>query len=261
MSYSMKEKTPLRFSTDVILYPLLFIFLIWGVYWVEVRFDVSFNRWGVYPKTLKGLRGVLFSPFIHSGLSHIFNNSIPLFVLSMGLFYFYRNIRWKVLLVGFLATGAMTWLIARPAYHIGASGIVYMLAAFLFFKGIASRRYQLIALSLVIVFMYGSMVWYLFPVDPKISWEGHLSGFVVGIVLALIYKGNVPVENKKYAWEKEDYNPENDVFLQHFDEDGNFVENRLELMKETSEETLPEKVKKRVTIKYIFKERDKDPET
>ncbi|MDC8005594.1 rhomboid family intramembrane serine protease [Aureisphaera galaxeae] len=254
----MKEKTALRFSTDVVLYPLLFIFSIWMVYWIEVRFDVSFNRWGVYPQTLKGLRGVLFAPFIHSGLSHIFNNSIPLFVLSMGLFYFYRGIRWKVLLVGFVATGLLTWIIARPALHIGASGIVYMLAAFLFFKGIASRRLPLIALSLIVVFLYGSMVWYLFPVDPKISWEGHLSGFLVGIALALFFKGHHPVENKKYEWEKEDYNEEDDVFLQHFDEDGNFIENRLELMKEEAEaKARPKRI---IRIKYFYKEANKEEE-
>ncbi len=100
------------------------------------------------------------------------------------------------------------------------------------------------------------MVWYLFPVDPKISWEGHLSGFVVGIALALVFKGNYPVENKKYEWEKETYNPEDDVFLQHFDEDGNFIENRLELLKEEEEKENENEVKqKRIRITYIFKDK------
>ncbi len=253
----MKKKEPLKFSTDVILYPLVFIFLLWLVYWAEIRFGIRTKGWGIYPQTLKGLRGVLFGPFIHSGLKHIFNNSIPLFVLSMALFYFYRKIRWKVMLIGFLATGLLTWIIARPAFHIGASGVVYMLAAFLFFKGVFSKRFQLIALSLIVVFLYGGLLWYLFPIDPKISWEGHLSGFIVGIVLALVFRGN-PVENKKYEWEKEGYNPEDDPFLQHFDDEGNFIEQRLEPTEEV--EDVQETEMNRIKINYILKQgKTKEP--
>jgi hypothetical protein len=122
-----------------------------------------------------------------------------------------------------LLSGIITWLIGRPAVHIGASGVVYMLAAFLFFKGIFSKQYQLTALSLVVVFLYGGLLWYLFPIDPKISWEGHLSGFAVGLGFALLFK-EVPLDNKKYPWEMEDFNPEDDDFIKQFDENGNFIE-------------------------------------
>ncbi|NND88764.1 MAG: rhomboid family intramembrane serine protease, partial [Flavobacteriaceae bacterium] len=190
--------------------------------------------------------------FIHSDLQHLFNNTIPLFVLTTSLFYFYRNVRWRVLISGIMITGILTWLLGRPSNHIGASGVVYMLAAFLFFKGIFSKQYQLTALSFVVVFLYGSLVWYLFPIDPKISWEGHLSGFLVGIVLALIFRKN-PIENKKYAWEREDYNPEEDEFLRHFDEDGNFIEKLPEDC--TIEEALDdsEDQKNTVQINYTYK--------
>jgi len=251
----MNQKKTLYYSSEVILYPLLFVVLIWIAFWLEIRFNFKFTKWGIYPLTVEGLRGVLFGPFIHGSLKHLFNNSIPLFVLSSALFYFYRNVRWKVILWGTLLTGLITWVIARPAMHIGASGVVYMLVAFIFFKGILSKRFQLIAISLIVVFLYGGMLWYLFPVDSKISWEGHLSGFMVGVVLAFIFKQKI-IQNKKYLWEQEDYNPDEDVFLQHFDEDGNFIE---KLPKDETLNTTSEVKTETDTfnVKYIFKENPK----
>jgi membrane associated rhomboid family serine protease len=219
----LKKSSPFEFTTGVLGYPILFVLLIWIVFWFEIRFGVSLNEFGVRPGEVKGLRGILFSPFIHGDLKHLFNNTIPLFVLSMSLFYFYRKISWKVLLIGLLLTGILTWSIGRPANHIGASGIIYMLAAFLFFKGIFSKYYRLVALSLIVVFLYGGMLWYVTPIDPEISWEGHLSGLVSGLVLSLIYKTNI-AKNPKYEWEQPEYNAEDDLFMQHFDENGNFVE-------------------------------------
>src|SRR5690554_5066683 len=130
----MSDSNQLKYTPEVFGYPLLFVVVLWIVFWIESRFGLNLNVYGVYPRELKGLQGVLFSPFIHGSLKHLFNNSIPLFVLTAALFYFYRNIRWKVLVYGFLLTGFATWLIGRPSLHIGASGIVYMLASFLFFK-------------------------------------------------------------------------------------------------------------------------------
>lgn len=253
----MKDRKSLAFTTDVLLYPLIFVMLIWLVFWAESRFGLRFHKWGIYPQKVQGLRGILFGPFIHGSLKHIFNNSIPLFVLSMALFYFYRHVSWKVLLWGTLLTGLLTWSFARPANHIGASGVVYLLAAFLFFKGIFSKQYKLMALSMAVVFVYGSMLWYLFPVDPKISWEGHLSGFIVGIGFALIFKKN-SVEDPKYAWEQEDFNPEDDPFLKHFDEDGNFIESVPEEL-ETLE--VPQDTPPSVTITYTLTTKPKDDTT
>ena len=244
----MTTQKGLRFSEDVIIYPLLFLAIMWIVFWLESRFNFNFNYLGIYPQKIEGLRGIILGPFIHSNLSHIFNNSVPLFVLTTALFYFYRNIRWKVLLYGLLLTGLFTWLIGRPANHIGASGVVYMLVAFLFFKGIFSKQYQLTALSFIVVFLYGSMVWYLFPIDPKISWEGHLSGFVVGIAFALIFRKN-PITNRKYVWEQEGFKPEDDPFIRQFDENGNFIEPIKEVEEIPSEElTQPE-----IKVIYTFK--------
>lgn len=219
----MDNNQGFTFSLRVIALPLLFVFVIWTVYWVEVTFHVDFTRFGVYPRTLSGLRGIIFSPFIHSSVPHLYNNSFPLIVLGASLFYFYREVSFKVLVYSILISGVITWCIARNAYHIGASGLIYALVSFIFFKGIFSKHFRLIALSLLVVFIYGSMMWYLFPIEERISWEGHLGGFLAGLILAFVFKRSIP-EKPKYAWEAEDYNEENDPFLQQFDKDGNFIE-------------------------------------
>ena len=247
---SMKDNSPLYFSTEVLGYPLLFVMLMWVVFWFESRFGVNFNQFGIYPRSLQGLIGIFFSPFIHGSLQHLFNNSIPLLVLSMALFYFYRNIRWKVLLFGLLLTGLATWIIGRPSLHIGASGVVYMLVSFLFFKGIFSKQFQLTALALIVVFLYGGMLWYLFPVDPKISWEGHLSGFFVGLLFAILFKG-VPLQNRKFEWEKEGFVEENDPFLRQFDDNGNFIGDQKQPQEDSvQDETVPE-----IKVVYTYKEK------
>jgi len=241
----LKASTPFVFTSGTITFPLLFVLLIWIVFWVEVRFGVSLNSFGVRPGEIKGLRGIIFSPFIHSDIKHLFNNTIPLFILSLSLFYFYRPISWKVLLIGLVLTGLLTWLIGRPANHIGASGIIYLLASFLFFKGIFSKHYRLVALSLIVVFVYGGLVWYVTPIDPSISWEGHLSGLLSGLFLAVVFKNKI-AESPKYKWEEPGYSEEDDLFMRHFDENGNFIENLPIENKFDSEES---------DYNYIYKEK------
>ncbi len=219
----MRNNENFVFNTGVIGYPILFVLAIWIVFWFEVRFNFDFNHLGVLPRTPIGLRGVLFSPFIHGDLSHLWHNTLPLFILSASLFFFYPRNVWRVLLIGTLVTGLLTWMLGRPANHIGASGVIYMLFGFLFFKGILAKHFRLIAVSLVVVFIYGSMIWYIAPIDPKISWEGHLSGLITGTTLAFLLKKGI-AKPAKYQWESPDYNQEEDEFLRHFDEHGNFVE-------------------------------------
>ncbi len=221
----MSQAEGFRYTNSVVLAPVLAVLSMWTVFWAEVRFGWNLNHLGVYPRTLKGLRGIVFSPFIHDSLEHLYNNTIPIAILLSALYYFYRSVSMKIMLIGLLLTGLITWIIGRPSYHIGASGIIYLLASFIFFKGIFTKHYRLVALSLGVVFIYGSLLWYIFPVADGISWEGHLGGFISGLILAFSFRAALP-ELRKYAWEKADYREEDDPFLSHFDKDGNFIEQR-----------------------------------
>jgi membrane associated rhomboid family serine protease len=173
--------------------PGIFIFFMWLVKIVEVLFDLDFTGFGIFPLTAKGLPGIVLSPFIHADFNHLFNNSLPLFFLSVALFYFYSEVALKVFVWTYFITGALVWIAGREAWHIGASGLVYGLASFLFFSGIVRRYFRLIALSLLIVFLYGSMVWGLFPdIYKNVSWESHMLGFFSGVVLAVIFRKEGP---------------------------------------------------------------------
>jgi len=140
-------------------------------------------------------------------------------------------------------SGLLTWSIGRPSFHIGASGLIYVLVSFTFFKGIFAKHYRLIALSLLVIFLYGSMVWHILPIQEGISWEGHLSGLLTGLLFALIFRREI-AKPKKYIWEHDDYIEDQDPFIKHFNENGDFIE-RLE--PEIEEEQITE-------IRYNFKE-------
>ena len=216
----MNEENNLKISGNIFIVPIAFIVAIWFIYWLEIHFSFNFNKYGVYPRTLKGFRGVFFTHFIHSNTNHLFNNSIPLFVLLCSLFYFYKDLAYKVLFYGGFFAGLITWVIARDSYHIGASGIVYLLFSFVFFSGIIRKHFRLVALSLIIIFLYGSMIWYVLPIKDGMSWEGHLSGFLVGFIFAIIYR-------KKGIVRKEHQFTETEFDLL-FDENGNFSPPKIE---------------------------------
>ena len=220
----MKTTTQLQFTKEVLLIPFLFIFLIWFVYWIEIKFSINFTKYGILPRNFSGLKGVFFSPFIHSDTNHLFNNSIPLFVLLSFLIYFYRSVYLKVLFLGGFLAGLLTWLIARDAYHIGASGIVYLLFSFVFFSGIIKKQFQLVAVSLIVIFLYGSMVWYVFPIKEGVSWEGHLSGFIIGLIFAFLFKQK-GIVNETYEFKQTEF----DLL---FDDDGNFNPPKEEIEEE-----------------------------
>lgn len=216
-------KASLRFTPEVVWVPFAFVLLIWLVFWFELKFGFNFTPYGVLPRTLKGIVGIFFSPFIHSDLSHLWHNTVPAVVLTGGLFYFYREVAWKVLVIIIIGAGLGTWLIGREAYHIGASGVIYGLAAFLFFKGIWSKNFRLTAFSLIVVFLYGSLIWGTMPLQEGMSWEGHLSGFLSGTILAFVIKSKI-ARPTKYVWESENFKEEEDPFLRQFDANGNFID-------------------------------------
>ncbi|MEX0983124.1 MAG: rhomboid family intramembrane serine protease [Bacteroidales bacterium] len=184
-------------------FPVVFLVLIWFIKLVEIYLGTDFIDAGVMPRKVRGLQGILFSPLIHGDWKHLFDNSIPIFLLSFALFYFYRGIAFTIYVFIYIIGGAILWMIGRDAYHIGASGIIYGLAAFLFLSGVIRKVRHLMAISLLVVFLYGSLIWGLLPFDYEVSWEGHISGAVVGIALAILYRDQGP-EPEKPSWELEE---------------------------------------------------------
>jgi membrane associated rhomboid family serine protease len=173
--------------------PFIFIFTMWMVKLVEVVFELNFSYFGIHPWSVDGLAGIILSPFIHADFKHLFNNSLPLFLLAVALFFFYSEVALQVFILTWISSGILVWIAGREAWHIGASGVVYGLASFLFFSGIIRKYLRLIALSLLIVFLYGSMVWGLFPgIYKNVSWESHMLGFFSGIALAIWYRKEGP---------------------------------------------------------------------
>ncbi len=212
----MEEKK--RFIHSLV-FPGFFLFLIWFIKFVEFGLDVNFSSLGIYPLKLKGLTGIITAPLIHANIKHLFDNSVPLFFLSLALFYFYRDVAYRVFFLIFFLTGMLVWLVGREAYHIGASGIVYGLATFLFTSGILRRNRNLLAISMLVIFLYGSMVWGLFPYDYHISWESHLMGALTGIALSFIYRHEGPEPDDDSLEDEEESEPEDEFPIAGEDQD------------------------------------------
>ena len=193
-----------------LIFPAILVIAIWSVKITEVAFNIDLSVYGLIPLNVRGLPGIITSPFLHGGFAHLSANSIPLFLLGALLFYFYRELAWRILLLIYLVTGIWVWLFARGnGVHIGASGVVYGLASFLFLSGILRREVKLMAITLLIAFLYGGMVWGVFPqFFPRehISWESHLMGLLAGVILAVYYRKEGP-QRIKFDWENE---PEDD---------------------------------------------------
>lgn len=202
-----KEKKRLLYSFA---FPGLFLVLIWLVKIAEVTLNLNFTFLGIFPLRAKGLIGIITAPLVHSDFQHLAANSLPLVILGTGIFYFYHKIAYKVFFLIYLISNIWVWFGARYAYHIGASGLIYGFASFLFFSGVIRKNIKLMAISLLVVFLYGSMVWGLLPIQPHVSWESHLMGAIAGLVLAFYYRDKGP-KRKIYSWElEEEYDEEGD---------------------------------------------------
>lgn len=194
------DKKRIRLS---LVFPVFIMVLIWFVKFLEYIFDWKLVFLGIYPLKVKGLVGIVTAPLIHGSFRHLVDNSIPLFFLTWAVFYFYHKIALKIFLLGWFMTGLWVWFGARGAYHIGASGLIYCFGGFLFLSGVIRKNTHLMAISLLVVFTYGSMVWGIFPFKEEISWESHLMGLIAGIILAIYYRKEGPPIKKPW-WEEED---------------------------------------------------------
>ena len=204
---TMKEETQRLIRAAYI--PMLWVFTLWAIKGLEWLSGARFDFMGVYPRSIDGLAGIALAPLEHADLAHLFNNSVPLLILGTSLFYFYREIAVKIIILVWLTTGLCVWIGGRMAIHIGASGIIYGFASFLFFSGLIRKNVKLIAISLLTVFLYGGLIWGVFPIWPELSWESHLFGGLSGSIFAFIYADEGP-QKEEPDWgedENEDEDP------------------------------------------------------
>ena len=202
------RKFPLEELISVIKYPLLFLVICWVVFLSDNYIHLNLYQFGVNPRTISGLKGIIFSPFIHGDFGHIINNSLPIFILSSMIFYFYKSIAWPAIFWIYIISGIWLWVGGRnndviPNYHFGASTLIYGFSTFLFFSGVFRKHSQLMMVSAFVVFMYGSITYGIFPFDRKISWEGHLFGALSGILVAFSYRKDGP-QPVAYQWPEEE---------------------------------------------------------
>lgn len=199
------KKEILRITLSTVI-PLFILFIMYALKILEVGMDWDFSHLGIYPLRKQGFFGVFAHPLIHSGFRHLLGNTLPFFILSWCLFYFYRQIAPYILFIIWIGCGILTFIIGKPGWHIGASGIIYGLAFFLFFSGILRKHIPLIAISLLISFLYGGLVWKMFPVFVKVttSWEGHLSGAITGTLCALAFLKQGPQRPNPLTDEEDD---------------------------------------------------------
>lgn len=181
-----------------------FVALLWLVKLIEIVFDLDLSRYGLYPRRLPQLTGILTAPLIHGSLSHLFANSLPLIVLGTALLYGYPRSARIVFPAIYVGAGLGVWLFAREAWHIGASGLSFGMMFFVFTVGALRWDTRAIVLSLIVFFLYGSMIWGVLPGDPRVSFESHLSGAVCGVLLAVLLRHrDPPPPEKHYSWEGE----------------------------------------------------------
>ena len=184
--------------------PVLFVVIMWAVKLLEVFTHSDFAPFGLTTGELQGLKGIFTMPFLHGDFKHLSGNSVPMLILGSLLYYFYNRVAGTVLLWVWLAGASWLWFVGHSGItHIGASGVVYGLATFLFFMGVIRREYRSMVISLLVIFLYGSIFWGIFPIYKGVSWEGHLYGAIAGLVAAIYFRKEGPPKIV-YEWENEE---------------------------------------------------------
>lgn len=224
----LSEKKRIKHSLII---PILLLITLWTIKLYEEVFDFSLIKYGLVPQKLSGIIGIFLSPLIHANYSHLISNSIPLFLFSFALFYFYRPVSYKIFFLSWFFTGLFVWIgiipalnifksnihfiNVREAYHVGSSGLVYSLGAFLFISGIIRKNFRLLALTLLVTFIYGSMIWGILPLKVEVSWETHLYGLITGCILAFYYRKHGPSDTKYDIEDDEDNDePEEELSIE-----------------------------------------------
>ena len=199
--------------------PIYVVLFLWFVHLLSLTTGIRLGAYGVYPRTIIGIRGIFLSPFVHGSLHHLFSNSWPLLVMLFMIIFFYKRVAFSSIALIYLLTGVGVWAFGRShVFHIGASGVVYGLVSFVFWTGIFRRNLKSVVLALIVTFLYSSYFLGILPYregmpwlsnQENISWESHLIGGIVGIIVAFLFKNSIEIdEHKKDPWHDEDENAE-----------------------------------------------------
>ena len=202
---SAKARASFRLAVRI---ALAFVALLWLIQALDWSLDLELGRFGVRPRELGGLPGILLAPLLHSGFPHLAANSVPLLVLTAGMLYLYPNSSLTVIPAVYLGPGVAVWLIARTSsVHVGASGLIYGFFGYIFLAGVIRRDRRAIAASLLVAFLYGSLVWGVLPIERGVSWETHLAAALIGVSLAIALRHLDVPPRKRYDWEDEPDEP------------------------------------------------------
>ena len=183
---------------------LTFVALLWLIELLTLGLGLGVEDFGVRPRELAGLPGILFAPLVHAGFAHLFSNSLPLIVAGTAMLYLYPQSCLRVLPAIYFGPGVAVWLFARGgSSHLGASGLVYGLVSYIFVAGLIRRDRRAIAASLLVSFMYGTLVWGVLPVKRGVSWETHLAAALIAVVLAVVLRRLDASPRRRYSWEDE----------------------------------------------------------
>ena len=188
----------------------LFAVLVGIVRLLESALNAEWYRYGIEPRTVSGLYGIVTAPFLHADWEHYASNAVALLVLGAVAIYAYRVIAYNVLVWVWFLDGIGVWLLGRDSFHIGASGLVYGLASFLMFSGVLRKNRAMLAISFFVIVGYGGMIWGMMPLLEHISWEAHLFGFLSGIGLAVYYRKQGPKDDPIPDWYYEEETDEAD---------------------------------------------------
>lgn len=183
------------------------VLLLWVILVADSVLGLDLARFGLRPRHVSGLIGILTAPLLHGGFEHLFSNTLPLLISLTAILYLYPASAMRAMPVIWMGSGLLAWFIGRPSLHFGASGFVYGLLAYVFIGGLLRLDMRSVAVSVMVWFLYGSMIWGVLPIRPNMSWELHLSGAILGVALAIVYRRWDMTPVKRYAWEDDDSVP------------------------------------------------------
>lgn len=184
------------------------LMLLWLIFTVDQVFDLHLVRFGLRPGNVPGLIGILTAPLLHGNLQHILSNSLPFFIALLAMLFLYPRASLVTLPGIWLGSGALAWFIGRPSLHFGASGLVYGMLAYVFLAGVIRRDVRSVSVSMMVAFLYGTMIWGVLPIRQGMSWEMHLSGAIMGVLFAFIFRHQDRLPVKRYDWEDDDTVPD-----------------------------------------------------